>query len=212
MLDVHPPHQPVNGWRDFLLHIATITIGLFIALMLEAGVEWLHHRHIVHEARENIRHEIEQNHTLAAEDLRYLQEDIDRMHNNLVTIHALAAKPKDFHGRLQFTMSWSSFSDAAWRSSRDMGALAYMPYSEVQGYSDVYGQQDLVRQQAIDIFTRQVLSATPVFMESDLSQLAPDEVRSLLHDTAASSLSLTTLKQIVQQLDDQYVATLKQQP
>ncbi len=212
MLDVHPPHEPVHGWRDFLLHLATITIGLFIALMLEAGVEWLHHRHIVHEARENIRHEIEQNHVLAIDDLRFLQEDVDRMHANLTTIHALAAHPKDFHGRLQFTMSWSSFSDAAWRSSRDMGALAYMPYSEVQGYSDVYGQQDLVRQQAIDIFTRQVLSATPVFMETDMSRLSPDEVRSLLHDTAACALTLTTLRQLVQQLDDQYVTTLKTHP
>ena len=212
MLDVHPPHEPVHSWREFLLHIATITIGLFIALMLEAAVEGLHHRHIVREARETIRHEVEQNHALAVDDLRFLQEDIDRMQSNLVTIHALAANPKDFHGHLQFTMSWSSFGDAAWRSSRDMGALAYMPYSEVQGYSDLYGQQDLVRQQAIDIFTRQVLSATPVVMETDMSRLSPDEIRSLLHDTAASALTLTSLKQIVQQLDEQYIATLKQRP
>ncbi len=32
MLDVHAPHETVHGWRDFFTHIATITIGLLIAL------------------------------------------------------------------------------------------------------------------------------------------------------------------------------------
>lgn len=24
MLEVHPPHEPVHGWRDFLIHLFTI--------------------------------------------------------------------------------------------------------------------------------------------------------------------------------------------
>jgi hypothetical protein len=39
MLDVHPPHEPAHSWRDILIHLATITIGLFIALSLEGRVE-----------------------------------------------------------------------------------------------------------------------------------------------------------------------------
>ena len=35
MLDVHPTHT----WRDFFLHLATITIGLLIAVGLEQTVE-----------------------------------------------------------------------------------------------------------------------------------------------------------------------------
>jgi hypothetical protein len=42
VLDVHPPHEPVHGWRDFFVHPATITIGLLIALSLEGCVEWRH--------------------------------------------------------------------------------------------------------------------------------------------------------------------------
>ena len=59
LLDVHPPHEPVHGWRDFLLHI--ITIGLLIALGLEGLVEWQHHRHLVHEAEVSLHNEIENN-------------------------------------------------------------------------------------------------------------------------------------------------------
>ena len=48
MLDVHAPHQTVHTWKDFLVHIAAITIGLLMALGLEAAVAWFHHRHQRH--------------------------------------------------------------------------------------------------------------------------------------------------------------------
>ena len=39
MHEVHPPHEAVHAWRGFLLHIATIVIGLLIAVLLEQTVE-----------------------------------------------------------------------------------------------------------------------------------------------------------------------------
>ena len=45
MLDVHPPHEAAHSWKDFFIHIATIVIGLLIAIGLEQTVEWVHHRH-----------------------------------------------------------------------------------------------------------------------------------------------------------------------
>ena len=45
MLDAHAPHQTVHTWRDFLVHIAAIVIGLIIAVSLEQTVEFFHHRH-----------------------------------------------------------------------------------------------------------------------------------------------------------------------
>ena len=61
MLDVHAPHDRMEGWRDFLLHLLTITIGLLIALSLEGLVDWRHHRHLVHEAETNLHGEIVRN-------------------------------------------------------------------------------------------------------------------------------------------------------
>jgi hypothetical protein len=52
MLDVHAPHESVHTWKDFFIHIATIVIGLLIAIGLEQTVEFFHHRHQVAEARE----------------------------------------------------------------------------------------------------------------------------------------------------------------
>lgn len=45
MHEVHPPHEAVHTWRGFLLHIATIVIGLLIAVLLEQTVEFFHDRH-----------------------------------------------------------------------------------------------------------------------------------------------------------------------
>jgi hypothetical protein len=35
MLDVHPPHEVTHTWKDFFIHIATIVVGLLIAIGLE---------------------------------------------------------------------------------------------------------------------------------------------------------------------------------
>jgi hypothetical protein len=209
MLDVHSPHEPVHGLRDFLLHIFTITIGLLIALSLEAGVESLHHRHIVAEARENIRHEIELNHQALTGNTKAIHEDADRINTNLETIRRLRAHPKNFHGNLQFTMNWSSFNDSAWRSSRDMGALAYMPYAEVQGYADLYAQQEIVNKEAMTLFSRQSLAVTPMVMEANGDDIPPAETQIMLRDTAGISLSLNILSQIMQGLDNSYTEALK---
>ncbi len=209
MLDVHPPHSAVHGWRDFLLHILTITIGLFIALTLEAGVEALHHRHIVAEARENIRHEIEDNQAQIVKNIRYVQEDTARITTNLDTIRLLRTHPKDLHASLQFNLSWSSFNESAWLSARDMGALTYMPYAEVQRYADIYSQQELVNKTAVDLFNRQALAASPLFMEKDPNKLSDQQTQALLHDTAAIYIGLTTLGQMMEPLNTDYTELLK---
>jgi len=57
-LEVHPPHASVHTWKDFLIHIATIVVGLLIAVGLEQSVVYLHKRHQLAEAREGLRAEL----------------------------------------------------------------------------------------------------------------------------------------------------------
>jgi hypothetical protein len=58
MLDVHPPHEAAHTWRDFLIHIATIVVGLLIAIGLEQTVEFFHHRHQLEKACGELRDDI----------------------------------------------------------------------------------------------------------------------------------------------------------
>lgn len=55
MLDVHPPHEPIYTWKGFAVHIATIVIGLLIAVGLEQSVEYVHRRHQAEIFEEHLR-------------------------------------------------------------------------------------------------------------------------------------------------------------
>ena len=70
MLDVHPPHHAANSLRDFFVHIATIVIGLLIAVGLEQTVEWAHHRHQRHQLQEDLHDEAEKNLRVIVLDLK----------------------------------------------------------------------------------------------------------------------------------------------
>jgi hypothetical protein len=60
MLDVHPPHHPTHTWRDFFIHIATIVVGLIIAVGLEQLVEAIHRHHERVDLRASLHRELEQ--------------------------------------------------------------------------------------------------------------------------------------------------------
>ena len=205
MLDVHPPHEPVHGWRDFLLHLLTITVGLLIALGLEATVEALHHRHLAAEARENIRHEIEANEQLVTANLAAIQRDAGEMKSNIAKARSLRDHV-DLPGNadLHFDFSWSSFGESAWRTAHDTGALAYLPAAEVQRYADAYGQQALANQQALDVLSLQEAVPAALLLEASPSQLKPEDLHGLMQQAAVVHLRLRGLGQMIKDLRGAY--------
>ena len=75
MIDVHPPEHAAHTWKDFFIHIATITIGLFIAIGLEQTVEHIHHVHQRHQLEDNLRAEFHSNLRSDAIDFHVLADD-----------------------------------------------------------------------------------------------------------------------------------------
>ena len=207
-MDIEPPHHPIETKRDFFLHLFTITCGLLIALSLESLVEWGHHRAIVREARENIRREIEDNKKATSEDIEHLRKDEATFSKNLSAERTLRDNRKAHGLTISSSFSWSGTSDSAWRTARDTGALAYMPYAEVQRYADIYTQQEIVNAQAVQLFRQQTEAVAPVFTENDPSKLSGEEFGRLIHDSAIVYLDLRTLGQVTTQLRDQYTAVL----
>lgn len=204
VLDVHPPHEPVHGWRDFLLHIATITIGLLIALSLEAAVEYVHHRHLVHEARENIHREIERNQQLLAQNSASLRADTLRMQGNIIAIRQLRDHPRSSHGKLAFDLRWSSFAGSAWRTARDTEALAYMPYDELQDLSTLYAQQEYVNSLGTTLFTDQGKAPSIIASEATVEDLQLDQLAQLMARTTDLLSQLEALQQRLAELRQGY--------
>ena len=206
-MDVHPPHEPVHTWRDALTHIAIMTVGLFIALMLEGLVESVHHRNLVREARANIHQELEDNHKSAVENIVDLDQNMDRVKADIRTINDLRLRRPGRHS-LTDTMEFSPLDDAAWRTARDTGALAYMPYDEVQIYSDLYSQQDAINEHARRIENTELEGLAPTTMGLDFSEFSDSDWRDMLHGHAATLIDLCTLKQGLQELDREYLQRL----
>ena len=74
MLDVHPPHEAAHTWRDFFIHIATICVGLLIAIGLEQTVEAIHHHHQRKFLEEQMLHEAEENLTVMKSQIEYARK------------------------------------------------------------------------------------------------------------------------------------------
>lgn len=211
-MDVHPPHQPIRGWKDFLLHLLTITVGLCIALALEAAVESIHHRHIVREAHENLRREIEKNHALYAENARSLKLNRERLKRDIDQLRDLRDGRKrgnpDPNTELSWAWEWNSFEDSAWRSAHDIGAILYMDTDAVGRYSDVYLQQGYVNATAISITADETKAGAPLHITKDPGKLLPGEIEAMLIATGELDLRIGTLESTMRSLDGFYSTAL----
>jgi hypothetical protein len=143
-LDVHAPHRPIHGWKDFLLHLVVITVGLLIAVGIEGCVE-LHREHkLVREARETMREEIQHNSDKMKDAVVTLDQQRETMKKNIAALTRIQENPKDKeaqNAQIDADFSIIGLRETAWKTAQTTGALSFMPYAEAQRYSDVYGAQ-----------------------------------------------------------------------
>ena len=211
-MEVHPPHEPVHSWREALIHIGLMTVGLFIALSLEGLIEYFHHKHLVHEARENIRRELQQNHESAQKDITYLGQSGDKIKAGLVTLRYMQAHPDARGQEISFALQFTDLNDAAWRTARDTGALGYMPLDEVQGYASLYGLQEVVTAETTQLLKRQAEALGPIIAEDDsFHKLSNEEFATMRHAAGTNFADILILQQLVRGLDQQYFEHLKTQ-
>lgn len=141
MLDVHLPHGKLQGFKEFFLHLFTITIGLLIALGLEGWVEYEHHRHLAHEAEDGLRAEIAHN----AQQIGYIHQKLIDEQKQLEADQTELAKwrvhPRK-HGSMSLSFALQFMDDMSWKNAQNTGALALMPYKDAQNFSDIYLLQD----------------------------------------------------------------------
>jgi hypothetical protein len=142
MLDVHPPHHPTHTWRDFLLHIATIVVGLLIAVGLEQTVEYIHHRRQVVELREALQTEVGHDTQLFALQTQEFHRFAPRLLTDAAILQALRDHPHlpadQWPGKFDFTGFYIAYDLVAWNNAQTSGVLAYMPGDEVNRFNRFY--------------------------------------------------------------------------
>jgi hypothetical protein len=146
MLDVHPPEHPAHTWRDFFIHIATIVVGLIIAVGLEQAVEYLHHRHQIKETREELHVEREKNIEIFSQMVSALHLEVAKERNNLIVLSYLKQHPGITEDKLPGVLWWGGLSPhfigTKWQDAKHTGITDLMPQEEVRQDADRYDRQD----------------------------------------------------------------------
>lgn len=163
MLDVHPPHHSISGWRDFLMHLLTITIGLLIALTLQGWLDGLHRRRLVRDAESSLRTEIEAN----AKSLSDTAAAIHRQQQQLVDeVKVLRQFIKTNNLRkgtnLQVNFYISRFDSLSWKTAQSTGALSNMSYSKAKDYAEIYSAQESIETAEDQTVRDVVLAVAPM--------------------------------------------------
>jgi hypothetical protein len=214
VIDVHAPHNAVHGWRDFFIHIITITIGLLIALGLEGCVEWMHHRHLVHEAEQSLHAEIHDNSaeiTNAVADLHQRQAEL----KNDVTVLKYLIKNKKMpeHASMSIGFHISTLDDVSWKTAQSTGALSYMPYAQAQDYSDIYSTQNELYASEQQAARDAIISLAPFMDENkDDPDPTPAEATEMKQKIEVLQGQLMLVENLMLSLDKSYKKYLEAHP
>jgi hypothetical protein len=180
MLDVHPPHAPTHTWRDFLIHIATIVIGLLIAIGLEQTVEYFHHRHQVTETHEALRREREHNRLAFAIDTAAFRYGVETMKNNLLVLTFIQQHPgtpeEKLPGLLVWTATVGPAEQSAWLAAQQTGITSLMPRQEVADNEHIYKKLSKAGEASGQFWRAVNMAGHYAYLDPDPSHLTPAQV------------------------------------
>lgn len=204
----------MHGWRDFLLHLITITIGLLIALSLEGLVQWDHDRHLVRDAEASLHAEITGN----ADDMPGVIADLHRrqavLKHDVDVLNYIAANgkyPKDKDMAVEFRIV--TFDAVAWKTAQSTGALSYMPYHLAQDYAGIYAAQDLFTDSEVQATRDYAIAVGPFFNEPDNSPPpAHEEAEAIIQKIGVLQGQLILVNAFMQGLSDEYKQFLATHP
>jgi hypothetical protein len=200
MLDVHPPHEKIHGFRDFLLHLFTITVGLLIALALEGCVERWHHRELRNEADANLRQEIRDNEQALATTRNAIIWEKRTLISMVKFLQSRSQdKPFDIQG-LNLGFTNSTLSDASWRTATGTGVLSFMEYGRVQQFASAYQEQELFSRLELETLDRYLQLNSYAVSGFDPKAISPEDAKAALPDVSRTLTQLVAMDQVGENL------------
>src|ERR1051325_1335811 len=183
MIEVHPPHENVHTWRQFLIHIAAITIGLLIAIGLEQTVVYFHHPHQLQEARRELTAELEENRRVLAKNLDAVGKMTAEVDANMALLHA-QTPPAPIGSKLVYGLGnfwWPK--DATWQAVKQNGSLGLMAHDELHYYVYIYEDISIIMEQSSELGAR-IEVARAIARRSPDGNLTPRDIEELITVTS----------------------------
>ena len=152
MLDVHMPHA-THTWKDFWIHLGTITVGLLIAIGLEQGVEKLHHLEQGRQLAADLQQEALLNRDRIAFDEAVLDKEMAwllRLRRDVSALRDGAAKLSfAYPERPEIYATNPNRSQAhlpavtVWATAKESNLIPLLAVERARNYNEVYREADL---------------------------------------------------------------------
>jgi len=154
-MDVHPPHAGIHSWKDFWIHLGTITIGLLIAIGLEQSVEWAHRVHERRMLQSELRAEGDENVRATRVDMERLQSWRSGMVARRKDVQQMIAS----EGKLKLPFrvipargAIALPSESTWDSAKASGKVALLADYQADVYTFLYQENEMLKTQLESIF------------------------------------------------------------
>ena len=126
MIDIHPPHHAATTRRDFFIHLATVVLGILIAIGLEQTVEYFHHRHLAAEARVALLAERNSNENSNNFNIFATKRHQRDLQHGLAVLHALRAHQPLPPGPFIVRHVRYLYLEDEWRRIHQSGTINYL--------------------------------------------------------------------------------------
>jgi hypothetical protein len=177
MIEPHAPHESVHTWKDAIIHIGIIAVGLLLAIGLEQTVEFFHHRHQVTETREALRIERENNIQRFAMQTQEFYRYVPKLKTNLAIYQYLRAHPGAPKEQWPGEFSWIGMIfghvDSVWQIAQQSNVLQYMPPGEVRRTAGTYKLLQGLTDEAVEIRKTKYEIYLSYVEQPDASKLTP---------------------------------------
>jgi hypothetical protein len=151
-MEVHPPEHAIHTWRDFLIHMGTICLGLLIAIGLEQSVESLHRHNERRALQRQLLEEAEANDHRLAEKLAYGEAMYRWFAVATKAVEAASPEKDQIVVTLPQIEAQATVRDliapsqAVWDGAKASGMLSLLPSAESQIYARINYEAERVLQ------------------------------------------------------------------
>lgn len=211
MLDVHPPHPAAHTWKDFLIHIATISVGLLIAIGLEQTVEFFHHRHQRHQLEADLHAEDLKNRDTIRRNLQLISQEqwfqaaqtsaVNAVQTGGLLKFTLPAAPCLPGTVGDSTLRYISPSESVWTAARESNLVFLLPAETARiyarlahNYELLSGSRDRMAAACEWVYAMQMRFAThSAEAATTVWNMRPDQAETLADAAAAADAAMRGL-------------------
>jgi hypothetical protein len=149
MIEVQDAVHAASSWREFFVHIATIVLGLLIAVGLEQTVEHIHHLHQAYQVEQALYDDNLTNRLYVRRDMELLEQGLGPIRANMNSLndslaHGSPFVPVSLARRVAYRPP-----ETAWLTLRQNGLLSLVPARVANSYWII----DQIHQRISDVFT-----------------------------------------------------------